>query len=518
MPAGRRGPAAQSARRPPPLLPLLLLCVLGAPQAGSGAHTAVISPQDPTLLIGSSLLATCSVHGDPPGATAEGLYWTLNGRRLPPELSRVLNASTLALALANLNGSRQQSGDNLVCHARDGSILAGSCLYVGLPPEKPVNISCWSKNMKDLTCRWTPGAHGETFLHTNYSLKYKLRWYGQDNTCEEYHTVGPHSCHIPKDLALFTPYEIWVEATNRLGSARSDVLTLDILDVVTTDPPPDVHVSRVGGLEDQLSVRWVSPPALKDFLFQAKYQIRYRVEDSVDWKVVDDVSNQTSCRLAGLKPGTVYFVQVRCNPFGIYGSKKAGIWSEWSHPTAASTPRSGLYSLFCEMKQKLLLGMSGLRFPIWKSARARAAGRASRGAESRARGRCGASSSSSWAGSRSTRTAPTSASASTTSGVPGCRSRTKPATSTGRGDPALGQTGHGERSCQISSRGAGHPPCHMETQRPNPNWGHLCTLTSGHLSHPQQELGWPLSSNGHNSSDSHVKPPLGAPQWGCVCV
>lgn len=93
--------------------------------------TAVISPQDPTLLIGSSLQATCSVHGDPPGATAEGLYWTLNGRRLPRELSRVLNASTLALALANLNGSRQQSGDNLVCHARDGSILAGSCLYVG---------------------------------------------------------------------------------------------------------------------------------------------------------------------------------------------------------------------------------------------------------------------------------------------------------------------------------------------------------------------------------------------------
>jgi hypothetical protein len=102
-------------RRPPSLTP----------------DTAVISPQDPTLLIGSSLQATCSIHGDPPGATAEGLYWTLNGRRLPPELSRVLNASTLALALANLNGSRQQSGDNLVCHARDGSILAGSCLYVG---------------------------------------------------------------------------------------------------------------------------------------------------------------------------------------------------------------------------------------------------------------------------------------------------------------------------------------------------------------------------------------------------
>lgn len=46
-----------------------------------------------------------------------------------------------------------------------------------------------------------------------------------------------------------------------------------------------MHVSRVGDLEDQLSVRWSSPPALKDFLFQAKYQIQYRVEDSSEWKV-----------------------------------------------------------------------------------------------------------------------------------------------------------------------------------------------------------------------------------------
>lgn len=44
-------------------------------------------------------------------------------------------------------------------------------------------------------------------------------------------------------------------------------------------------MSRVGDLEDQLTVRWGTPPALKDFLFQAKYQIRYRLEESSDWKV-----------------------------------------------------------------------------------------------------------------------------------------------------------------------------------------------------------------------------------------
>lgn len=115
--------------------------------------TAVISPQDPTLLIGSSLQATCSIHGDTPGATAEGLYWTLNGRRLPSELTHLLNTSTLALALANLNGSRQQSGDNLVCHARDGSILAGSCLYVGRKWGPRTPRDRWRVAMTDLENR-----------------------------------------------------------------------------------------------------------------------------------------------------------------------------------------------------------------------------------------------------------------------------------------------------------------------------------------------------------------------------
>lgn len=49
-------------------------------------------------------------------------------------------------------------------------------LSLPVPPEKPVNITCWSKNMKDLTCKWVPGTEGETFLHTNYTLKYKRRW------------------------------------------------------------------------------------------------------------------------------------------------------------------------------------------------------------------------------------------------------------------------------------------------------------------------------------------------------
>lgn len=41
----------------------------------------------------------------------------------------------------------------------------------------------------------------------------------------------PYMCYVPRDLAIFTPYEVWVDASNQLGSATSDVVTLDILDV-----------------------------------------------------------------------------------------------------------------------------------------------------------------------------------------------------------------------------------------------------------------------------------------------
>lgn len=59
---------------------------------------------------------------------------------------------------------------------------------------------------------------------------------------------------------------------------------------VTTDPPANVQVGRVGDLDDQLTVRWADSPELRDVLFQAEYQIRYRLEDSTEWKVTHTLS------------------------------------------------------------------------------------------------------------------------------------------------------------------------------------------------------------------------------------
>lgn len=94
------------------------------------SDVAVISPQDPVLRIGSSLTATCTLSPEL-SLHSSTLYWTLNGLRLSSSTYSVLSPDTLTVTLHNLDGSQQQSGDNLVCHGADGHVLAGSCLYVG---------------------------------------------------------------------------------------------------------------------------------------------------------------------------------------------------------------------------------------------------------------------------------------------------------------------------------------------------------------------------------------------------
>lgn len=64
------------------------------------------------------------------------------------------------------------------------------------------------------------------------------RWYGKEKACEDYAHTRPYCCSITRDLHLFTPYEIWVEASNQLGRAASDVTTLDILDVGECEGDP----------------------------------------------------------------------------------------------------------------------------------------------------------------------------------------------------------------------------------------------------------------------------------------
>uniref|UniRef100_A0A3Q3JAV6 Uncharacterized protein n=1 Tax=Monopterus albus TaxID=43700 RepID=A0A3Q3JAV6_MONAL len=171
-----------------------------------------------------------------------------------------MSTNVLSVTLHKLKGSQQQSGDNLVCHGADGRVLGGSCFFVGMPPEKPVILTCWSCNMKRLSA--PPLLHLSPVTQTTTK-----RWYREEKACEMYSTMKQcYVCYIPRNLA-----------TNQLGSATSDITTLDrvLVRPVTTDPPANVQVNRVGDLDDQLLVCWASSRELKDILFQAKYQIHW---------------------------------------------------------------------------------------------------------------------------------------------------------------------------------------------------------------------------------------------------
>lgn len=87
---------------------------------------------------------------------------------------------------------------------------------------QPQRLQCAQNSQKQMS----------EFILVMVQVVFVSRWYGTEKECDNYGTGKQrYSCYIPRNLALFTPYEIWVEATNQLGSAASDITTLDILDV-----------------------------------------------------------------------------------------------------------------------------------------------------------------------------------------------------------------------------------------------------------------------------------------------
>ncbi|NXO01570.1 TPOR protein, partial [Rhinopomastus cyanomelas] len=92
---------------------------------------------------------------------------------------------------------------------------------------------------------------------------------------------------------------------------------------VLTDAPQLVQATVSQG---QLSLQWLPPlEALADHL---DYQVRYAVENSHDWKVLQ-VPRAARKEILDLQPGARYYAQVRAQPSG---QQYQGSWSAWSKP------------------------------------------------------------------------------------------------------------------------------------------------------------------------------------------
>ncbi|NWQ73179.1 TPOR protein, partial [Columbina picui] len=92
---------------------------------------------------------------------------------------------------------------------------------------------------------------------------------------------------------------------------------------VLTDAPQFVQATVSQG---RLSLQWLPP--LEALAEQLDYQIRYAVENSHDWKVLQ-VPQAARKEVVDLRPGARYHAQVRAQPSGPWYQ---GSWSAWSKP------------------------------------------------------------------------------------------------------------------------------------------------------------------------------------------
>ncbi|NWH42908.1 TPOR protein, partial [Fregata magnificens] len=92
---------------------------------------------------------------------------------------------------------------------------------------------------------------------------------------------------------------------------------------VLTDAPQLVQATVSQG---RLSLQWLPP--LEALAEQLDYQVRYAVENSHDWKVLQ-VPRAARKEVLDLRPGARYCAQVRAQPSG---PRYQGSWSAWSKP------------------------------------------------------------------------------------------------------------------------------------------------------------------------------------------
>ncbi|GAB0193060.1 thrombopoietin receptor [Grus japonensis] len=122
---------------------------------------------------------------------------------------------------------------------------------------------------------------------------------------------------------------------------------------VLTDAPQVVQATVLQG---RLNLQWLPP--LEALAEQLDYQVRYAVENSHDWKVLQ-VPRAARKEVLDLRTGVRYRAQVRAQPSGPWYQ---GSWSAWSKPVMVDAMadagvllglRCTFPSLYSNVKQKL---------------------------------------------------------------------------------------------------------------------------------------------------------------------
>ncbi|XP_077318833.1 interleukin-6 receptor subunit beta isoform X4 [Lithobates pipiens] len=312
-------------------------CAVIIAAGGSSASSCTsISPQIPFAEAYSNVTAYCILNHtcllqNNYNIKSNELYWEVDDRRIQPSQYTVINETTSRVTYQPTSISVNLLSCSTDLHGQIKTTLMGTFINVGFPPEKPENLSCICYNREKLTCTWRPGR--PTMIPTTYILKQKGEkeerpgCKSNNDTCTLYNA----------DFQLFIDTTFQVVATNGLGTAESDELRLDIINILKPNPPEIEKVVSLSQLQKALKIEWKNPLTTES-LFPFKYNLRYRKKDSTEWEQVppnDIDKTRNSYTLQDLQPYTKYILSLRCK---LQNNK--GYWSDWSKEYEAMTPES----------------------------------------------------------------------------------------------------------------------------------------------------------------------------------
>ncbi|KAM7083213.1 granulocyte colony-stimulating factor receptor isoform 1-T6 [Ciconia maguari] len=306
----------------PFLLRLSLLLLL---RPGGTLGCASVAVGSPVVPLGSAVVASCTIRSELCRGLEQGkvrITWMLDNEPVAGSQRRGpggTEVSNLTLPWFNRtqaklwcwvewNGTKQRVG------------MAE--IRAGYPPAKPFNLSC-ILNLSDygLTCQWEQGA--DSHLPTSVTLKCAGSRAQAVTGCTP--QGGRSHCTVPRRLLqLYRQMEIWVSAANALGTAESEHLCIDPMDVAKLDPPALQSIQSIPFQTDCVTLAW--EVAQSNAHMELQCELRYRAPEDPAWALVTGIVGQAgTTQCCGFLFGTQYHFQMRCRR-----SSARGYWSEWS--------------------------------------------------------------------------------------------------------------------------------------------------------------------------------------------
>ncbi|XP_069731293.1 granulocyte colony-stimulating factor receptor isoform X2 [Phaenicophaeus curvirostris] len=306
----------------PLLLQLSLLLLL---RPGATLHCAFLSVGSPTVPLGSAVTASCTIQTELCRGLEQGkvqIAWMMDNEPVAgiqhhgPGGTEVSN-----LTLPQFNRTQARLWCCVEWNGTKQRVGVAE-IQAGYPPAKPFNLSCaLSLNDYGLTCQWEPGA--DSHLPTSVTLKCARSRAQAVTGCTP--QSGRSHCTVPRRLLqLYRQMEFWVSATNALGTAESEHLCIDPMDVAKLDPPALRSIQSIPFQTDCVTLAW--EVARSTVHMELQCELRYRALEDITWALVTNIIGQAgTTQHCGFLFGTQYHFQMRCRR-----SSAQGYWSEWS--------------------------------------------------------------------------------------------------------------------------------------------------------------------------------------------